>query len=132
MASKRRGRMARPEEVRPCDCDAFEDADDVDDFEEWVERPIVYRLNHDMLDACHRHLAGKRKPRTASDLVGELFSDGYTVFSECELVEALRADARFIVESAEGWVLADIRVRRPGSKRKLPSGLGRPGEPGGN
>ena len=30
-----------------------------DDFA-WVERPSVYRLNHEVLDACYRHLAGKR------------------------------------------------------------------------
>jgi tetratricopeptide (TPR) repeat protein len=71
------------------------------DFD-WVTPPRTCRVGPDVLAACFAYLHGKRRPRYVFDLKRQALADGYCLFSEEELVAALRADSRFVVECGVG------------------------------
>jgi hypothetical protein len=87
---------------------------------DWVVAPRVRRLDAALLDACFAHLRSKRRPRLAVDLVGAVLLDGYRAFSYEELVAALRADPRFVVE--EGCGLPHVTVARGGAPARRRGG----------
>ncbi len=70
---------------------------DEDDFD-WIEKPVVLRLNEKILDRCYQYLRPKRKPREIYEIRWGCFSGNYLAFTEEELLKALRADPRFKVE----------------------------------
>jgi tetratricopeptide (TPR) repeat protein len=89
------------------------------DFD-WATPPRIYRVGPDVLAACFAYLCGKRRPRYVFDLKHQALADGYCLFSEDDLVAALRADARFVVECEVGLPRVSLapgggrRGRRPG------------------
>ncbi len=99
---------------------------DETDFD-WLECMPVYRLDDSsFLDPCHAYLKPKRKPRDAGDLRFEIGGHGYCVFDREELLEAIRRDARFVVEEDE-FGYPEIRARRKRDSRPKPrtKGTGR-------
>jgi len=55
------------------------------DFD-WIERPIILRINETLLDQCYEYLRPKRKPRSIMDICNELIlGGGYQDFQEEEL-----------------------------------------------
>lgn len=65
---------------------------------DWEIRPAVLRLDRSVLDDCYGFLRPKRKPRDISDFHIELWSDVYVAFTDDDLLESLRNDARFVVD----------------------------------
>lgn len=78
------------------------------DFQ-WLVVPNIVRLTHEVREACYNALRGKRKPRSASELLHSLWSGDYVVFSDLELLEYLRCDARFVILQ-ESSCPAEIKV----------------------
>lgn len=64
----------------------------------WIEKPMVLRLNLEVIDTCYNLLKSKRKPKDIYELYIELMVDGYLTFQENDLLEAILKDDRFIVE----------------------------------
>jgi len=65
---------------------------------DWIERPIVFRLNSVVLDFCYEFLKRKRKTTTVYDLHIELYSQGYPVFDDKQLMQFLDKDKRFLIQ----------------------------------
>ncbi len=63
----------------------------------WKSEPLIFELTTDILDACHRYLKPKRRPRSVTDLYVFFMPDGYLHFTDEDLLQALMADERFIV-----------------------------------
>jgi hypothetical protein len=81
------------------------------DFD-WVEKPVILRINETLLDQCYEYLHPKRKPRSLMDICNELIlGGGYLDFKEEELLLSLKTDKRFKVEG-EGLFGSEISVRR--------------------
>lgn len=89
-----------------------------DDFK-WIEKPIVVRLDEDILDVCYNLLKRKRKPMEVGFLHVELYDYGYLAFNEDDLVEGLIKDARFSV-TGEGSHYSDkyVLINRSRDKKK--------------
>lgn len=64
----------------------------------WIEKPMVLRLNLEVIDICYNLLKSKRKPKDIYELYIDLMMDGYLTFQENDLLEAILNDGRFIVE----------------------------------
>jgi tetratricopeptide (TPR) repeat protein len=79
---------------------------------EWVAAPRVLRLGQPVLDICYGYLRPKRKPRSVDELKTELLMQGYCTFSCDELMAALAADSRFVVQTDRSAQWATVRVRR--------------------
>jgi len=78
----------------------------------WVEKPVILRINETLLDQCYGYLRLKRKSRSLMDIYNELIlGGGYQDFQEEELLLALEADNRFKVEG-EGLFWSEISVLR--------------------
>ena len=92
---------------------------DEDDFN-WVEKPVVLRLSENIRDACYEFLKPKRKPRWVADLYIEFVMNGYLLFTEEDLYNALAADQRFIVENpCDDQHFTEVSVvRKKGKNRK--------------
>ena len=71
------------------------------DFE-WHTPPSIHRLDVAAADRCAAYLAGRRKARSAIQLITEVFLDGYVTFTEEALLDFLRADGRFVIDTEEG------------------------------
>ena len=65
---------------------------------DWVQKPNILRIGHEVLDACYDYLRPKRKPRDVESLWIELMPKGYLKFSSEDLLKALIDDDRFVVE----------------------------------
>jgi tetratricopeptide (TPR) repeat protein len=81
------------------------------DFD-WVEKPVILRINEALLDQCYEYLSPKRKPRSIMDIcialvIGKVYKD----FKEEELLLALKSDNRFNVDD-KGLFGSEISVRR--------------------
>ena len=79
------------------------------DFD-WVQTPVILRMSSDILEACYEFLKLKRKPRSFSEIHGRFLFEGYVLFTEEDLLKALSADGRFIVEDANADLFAKVRV----------------------
>lgn len=78
----------------------------------WVEKPVILRINETLLDQCYEYLRLKRKSRSLMDICNELILGGnYQDFKEEELLLALKSDKRFKVED-KGLFESEISVRR--------------------
>ena len=86
-----------------------------DDFN-WIERPEILRMSTDIIDTCYEFLKRKRKPRSIMELYTLFVTEGYLLFSEQDLLEALLIDERFVVDKPESKFWAEVRVVR--KKRK--------------
>lgn len=64
----------------------------------WIKKPMVLRLNLEVIDICYNLLKSKRKPKDIYELYIDLMVDGYLTFQENDLLEAILKDDRFIVE----------------------------------
>jgi hypothetical protein len=81
------------------------------DFD-WVEKPVILRINESLLDRCYEYLRPKHKPRSLMDICSELILGGnYQDFKEEELLSALKSDKRFKVED-KGLFGSEISVSR--------------------
>jgi hypothetical protein len=80
-----------------------------DDFD-WVQRPVILGMSKDILEACYDFLKSKRKPRSVSEIHGRFLLKGYLLFTEEDMLKALSADGRFIVEGAAADLFAKVRV----------------------
>ena len=81
------------------------------DFE-WLEKPVVLRMSQEIVDTCYEMLKRKRKPRSVIELYMQFFMNGYLVFTEQDLLEALVTDGRFDVESSDSAFLAEVCAAR--------------------
>jgi len=63
----------------------------------WRKPPAIVRLSSEVGDQCHEFLRRKRKPRPVRDLLHQIWTGDYIVFTDSELLEHLRADARFVI-----------------------------------
>ena len=63
----------------------------------WIEKPMVLRLNFEIVDICYNLLKPKRKPKEITDLYIDLMCHGYLTFEENDLLDAILKDGRFIV-----------------------------------
>ena len=70
------------------------------DFD-WTIPPSVLRLDQRVIDDCYDLLRTKRKPRTIADFHVELWDDAYVAFSDDDLLQCLRDDARFVVNGTD-------------------------------
>ena len=81
------------------------------DFD-WIEKPVLLRINETLLDQCYEYLRPKRKPMSVIDICNALVTGkGYQDFKVDELLLALKADIRFKV-GGEGLFGSEISVRR--------------------
>ena len=80
-----------------------------DNFD-WAHKPVILRMSAAIVDACYEFLKSKRKPRSVSEIHGRFLLKGYLLFTEEDLLKALSADGRFIVEDADADVFAKVRV----------------------
>jgi tetratricopeptide (TPR) repeat protein len=62
---------------------------------DWIIKPTVLRLNNEILDYCYNFLRTKRKPRTVYEVYLELYSEGYPMFGDDQLMALLYSDNRF-------------------------------------
>ena len=82
-----------------------------DDFD-WFEKPVVLRISPDIVDTCYELLKRKRNPRTVMELRTQFITEGYLLFTEEDLLEALVNDGRFDVKNSDSVFSANIRVAR--------------------
>jgi tetratricopeptide (TPR) repeat protein len=88
-----------------------------EDHFDWSERPVILRMSADIVEACYEFLKPKRKPRSITKTYLRFVPKGYLLFTEEDLLNALLADERFIVEYPyEDSLYAEVRVAR--KKRK--------------
>ena len=81
------------------------------DFD-WIEKPVILRINEALIDQCYEYLRPKRKPRSLADICNDFILRGdYQDFKEEELLSALKSDKRFKVED-KGLFTSEISVRR--------------------
>ena len=78
----------------------------------WVRPPCVVSLDDSVLDAIHRQLKPKRKPRPLYEVFYFLVPEGYPLFTEADLLTALKADPRFLVTESEIEDHSGISVTR--------------------
>jgi len=78
-----------------------------DDFE-WLGKPVVLRMSQEIVDTCYEMLKRKRKPRSVIDLYTQFIMEGYLLFTEQDLLEALVTDGRFDVENSDSTFWADV------------------------
>ncbi len=86
------------------------------DFD-WLEHPTIVRLDADVRDKCCEFLRGKRKPRSIDELHCTVWLGDYVVFTATELLEYLRADARFLTVD-DGPDYADVKLAPKRRSRK--------------
>jgi hypothetical protein len=67
-----------------------------EDFD-WVQQPVVFRLDEKTCTTCFDLVKGKRRGMSAIYLELELYNLGYMEFKTDELVEFLSEDSRFQV-----------------------------------
>ncbi len=92
---------------------------DETDFD-WAARVRVYTLGPSVLDRCFVYLEPKRHPLSVYQLHCELALDAYCAFTPEALLEAVKADPRFVVEANDFWS-PEIRVRGvSGGEAKAP------------
>lgn len=84
------------------------------DFD-WLEHPTIVRLDAGVRDKCCEFLKGKRKPRPINQLHRTVWRGDYVVFTVAELLEDLRADARFLIVQ-DGSYYAAVKLA-PKSRR---------------
>ncbi len=82
-----------------------------DDFD-WAEKPVVLRMSPDIVDTCYEILKRKRNPRSVIELHTQFITEGYLLFTEEDLLEALVNDGRFDVENPDSAFSTNIRVAR--------------------
>jgi len=82
-----------------------------DDFD-WFEKPVVLRISPDIVDTCYELLKRKRNPRTVMKLRTQFITEGYLLFTEEDLLEALVNDGRFVIDKPDSAFLAEVRVAR--------------------
>lgn len=87
-----------------------------DDYD-WSKKPVVLRLNKDIIDACYLYLRPKRKPRSIYDIHNEFIFKGYVTFTPEDLLLKLLDDQRFIADDPEDQEL--LRVDRKKDLKKL-------------
>lgn len=63
----------------------------------WIEKPLILRLNIESIDICYNFIKPKRNPKEINELYIYLMEYGYLTFEEEDLLEAILNDGRFIV-----------------------------------
>ena len=56
-----------------------------DDYD-WSKKPVVLRLNKDIIDACYLYLKPNRKPRSVYDIHNEFIFKGCVTFTPKDLL----------------------------------------------
>jgi tetratricopeptide (TPR) repeat protein len=90
-----------------------------DDYD-WSKKPVVLRLNKDIIDACYLYLRPKRKPRSIYDIHNEFIFKGYVTFTPADLLLKLLDDQRFIADDPEDQEL--LRVFRKKDLKRIGKG----------
>jgi len=80
------------------------------DFE-WIIEPEILRIEEG-IKFCKEELKGKRKPVDISDLHCDLLMEGYLLFSEKELLSALKSDDQFDVIEDEFEMFSSVKLKR--------------------
>lgn len=86
-----------------------------DDFI-WDKNPIVLRMSPDIVNRCYEYLKRKRKARYIIELHCLFITEGYILFSEMDLLNALLYDERFIVDNPEDEIYAEVLVVKKKNK----------------
>ena len=86
-----------------------------DDFD-WVERPIILKMSSKIIDKCYEFMKRKRKPRSIMELYGMFVLEGYLLFSEKDLLNALLKDGRFEIDEPDSEFWAEVSVVREKKK----------------
>jgi len=78
----------------------------------WIQKPQIQRLDRNLLDECYAMLKGKRKPRAIPEISID-FANGYRLFKDEDLCEALVKDDRFVViNDGDGYIFnTEVRVK---------------------
>jgi tetratricopeptide (TPR) repeat protein len=84
----------------------------------WTRKPVILRMSPDVLNTCYAFLNPTRRPRSLIEIYTEFVSKGYLLFTEEDLLKALLADRRFIVDNASDILFAQVRVARKSSKKR--------------
>ncbi|MCA9195127.1 MAG: hypothetical protein KDB03_25320, partial [Planctomycetales bacterium] len=84
----------------------------------WTIRPAIVYLTEDFVDRCYGYLRPKRNPRSIHELTFEIGAGNYLAFSEDELLQCLKQDARFVVDG-DHPVNADLQF--PENERTEPT-----------
>jgi len=87
-----------------------------DDYD-WSKKPVVLRLNKEIIDACYLYLKPKRKPRSIFDIHNEFLFKGYVAFTPKDLLSELLRDERFIANDPEDQEM--LRAVRKDDLKKL-------------
>jgi tetratricopeptide (TPR) repeat protein len=85
------------------------------DFQ-WIKNPKILRMSSAIVDACYEFLKYKRKPRSIIALHSQFIIEGYLLFSEKDLLNALLNDQRFEINNPGSEFWAEVSVVR--KKRK--------------
>lgn len=88
---------------------------DEDDFD-WTIQPKIIRLTADFADRCYEYLRPKRNPRSIHDLTFGIGQGDYLAFTDEELLQYLKQDARFVIDGGHP-ATADIKVARKQKSR---------------
>lgn len=63
---------------------------------DWINKPVVIKLDKDILDCCYDYLQPKRKRITVDELYIDLIcGEGYPMFSAEQFMRYLQSDNRF-------------------------------------
>ena len=82
----------------------------------WIEKPKILRMSTVIVDASYEYLKRKRKPRSIMELYTQFVTEGYMLFSEKDLLDALLNDERFEIDNPDSEFWAEVSVVR--KKRK--------------
>lgn len=97
----------------------FSSSRDENDYEWTEEPPVVLRLNKEILDCCYEYLKRRRDSYSVYhvyDEIGGLYD--YKAFNQDELMEALKADGRFVVNEFEDVSLKGRKPKQKKSRKK--------------
>ena len=83
-----------------------------------IVKLAIVRLDAGLREKCCEFLKGKRKPRSVDALHCTVWLGDYVAFTATELLEDLRADARFlIVEDGPYYAEVKLAPKRRGRKK---------------
>lgn len=73
-------------------------------------------MSSKIIDKCYEFMKRKRKPRSIMELYGMFVLEGYLLFSEKDLLNALLKDGRFEIDEPDSEFWAEVSVVREKKK----------------
>jgi tetratricopeptide (TPR) repeat protein len=87
-----------------------------DDYD-WSRKPVVLRLNKNIIDASYLYLKPKRKPRSIYDIHNEFVLKGYVTFTPEDLLLKILDDQRIVADDPDDKEM--LRAVRKKDLKKL-------------